>query len=220
MRSITTFTPMGCIPLSGGDNTGGKSHTNNTCGGHLLPSGAPPPWVTLCAMAISQPRMKQIKRIGAALLALVATALALIAIETLGGQPMGLFSGSRPDNLGFRDGKFAPPPWKPNCVSSTVVKDDKHYIPPLPYSGSAADAWKKLEALVAGLPRTHVVTQTGQYLYVEFKTATMGFVDDVEFALDEKTSAIQVRSASRLGVRDFNVNRERVERIRSAFAAA
>jgi uncharacterized protein (DUF1499 family) len=43
----------------------------------------------------------------------------------------------------------------------------------------------------------------------------MGYVDDVEFALDEKSGTIQVRSASRLGIRDFDVNRKRVEAIRA-----
>ena len=53
------------------------------------------------------------------------------------------------------------------------------------------------------------------YLYAEFKSAGLGFVDDVEFALDEKAGVIHVRSASRLGVRDFDVNRKRIEAIRA-----
>ena len=53
------------------------------------------------------------------------------------------------------------------------------------------------------------------YLYAEFKSAGLGFVDDVEFALDEKASIIHVRSASRMGMRDFNVNRARIDSIRA-----
>ncbi len=129
---------------------------------------------------------------------------------------MGLFSGSRPTNLGINAGKFAPPSWKPNCVSSTVDKsDDKHFIAPISYSGSSADAWKKLAAIVKANPRATVVNENANYLYAEFKSAGMGYVDDVEFALDEKAGVIQVRSASRLGVRDFDVNRKRVEAIRA-----
>jgi len=48
----------------------------------------------------------------------------------------------------------------------------------------------------------------------------MGFVDDVELALDPAHSVIQVRSAARVGVRDFGVNRARVEALRAALAAA
>jgi uncharacterized protein (DUF1499 family) len=62
------------------------------------------------------------------------------------------------------------------------------------------------------------VTQRDGYLHVEFTSATMGFVDDVEFVLDAPARTIHVRSSSRLGYRDFGVNRERVEKIRSAFA--
>jgi uncharacterized protein (DUF1499 family) len=68
--------------------------------------------------------------------------------------------------------------------------------------------------MVKGMPRTTVISEKADYLYAEFKTAGMGFVDDVEFALDEKAGVIHVRSASRLGVRDFNVNRKRIEAIR------
>ena len=159
-----------------------------------------------------------LKRAALALLALVGLAALIVGIEYFGGQPMGLFSGTRPATLGFSGGQFAPPSWKPNTVSSTVPAADTHYIAPLAYSGNAADAWKKLQALVAGSPRATLVTNGPSYLHAEFSSAGLGFVDDVEFALDEKASGIQGRSASRLGVRDFGVNRARVESIRSQFA--
>jgi uncharacterized protein (DUF1499 family) len=159
-----------------------------------------------------------LKRFAYALLALIALAGTVAAIEYFGGQPMGLFAGARPAGLGFNAGKFAPPSWKPNCVSSTVDKsDDKHYIAPIAYSGSSAEAWKKLVAIVKGTARVNVVSDNANYLYAEFKSAGMGFVDDVEFALDEKANAIQVRSASRLGVRDLGANRTRIEAIRAQF---
>lgn len=157
-----------------------------------------------------------LKRIAIALLVLVAVAGAVVAIEYFGGQPLGLFSGSRPANLGFDAGKFTPPSWKPNCVSSTVDKsDDRHFIAPLSYVGISTDAWKKLLDIIKGSQRVTVVNERANYLYAEFKSARLGFVDDVEFALDEKAGVIQVRSASRLGVRDFDVNRKRIEAIRT-----
>ena len=128
---------------------------------------------------------------------------------------MGLFSGSRPSNLGFNAGKFAPPSWKPNCVSSTVDKsDEKHFIAPLAYVAASTEAWKKLLDVVKGSQRVTIVDERANYLYAEFKSGGLGFVDDVEFALDEKAGVIHVRSASRLGVRDFDVNRKRIEAIR------
>jgi uncharacterized protein (DUF1499 family) len=158
------------------------------------------------------------KRTVSALLALFAVMASVIAIEYFGGQPMGLFSGSRPAHLGFTAGKFAPPTWKPNCVSSTVDKSDgKHFIAPIAYTGSGADAWKKLLDAVKSNPRVNVVSENAGYLYAEYKSAGMGFVDDVEFALNEKAGAIEVRSASRLGIDDFGANRKRIEAIRRVF---
>lgn len=158
------------------------------------------------------------KRISLSLLALIAIIGLIIGIEIIGGQPMGLFSGSRPDALGFNNGQFKPPSWKPNTVSSTVEKSDiKHFVEPLKFAGDAKSAWNKLSAIVKAQPRAAVVTEKPDYLYAEFKTANLGFIDDVEFALDEKARVIHVRSASRLGVRDFDVNRNRIESIRAAF---
>ena len=127
---------------------------------------------------------------------------------------MGIFSGSRPDGLGFTDGKFMPPTWKPNCVSSTVEKSDTHYIPPIAFAGDAASAWAKLLTVVKSQPRTQLISQQPNYLYVEFRSAGLGFIDDVEFALDEKAGVIHVRSASRLGIGDLGVNRRRMENLR------
>lgn len=147
--------------------------------------------------------------------------LALIATILIGGQ-VGLFSGKRPSSLGFTAGMFKPCSWKPNCVnSSTDPKSDaKHFVEPLRFSGDPAKAWARLAALVKAAPRAAVVREDAGYLQVEFNSSMLGFTDDVEFALDAAGGNIHVRSASRLGVRDFGVNRARVESIRSRFAAA
>ena len=119
------------------------------------------------------------------------------------------FSGSRPSDLGVKDGKFtAAKSWKPNWVSSQADTGDKHYIAPL--KGSLADVVK----VVKGMDRAVIVEQKGNYVYAEFSTPLMGFTDDVEFASDGK--GVHVRSSSRLGIRDFDVNRKRVEAIRAA----
>ena len=132
---------------------------------------------------------------------------------------MGIFAGSRPTNLGYSAAKFAPPSWKPNAVSSTIERTDKHYIAPLVYSGISTVAWKKLRAIVAAFKGTKIITEHENYLYAEFSSGMLGFVDDVEFALDQKESLIQVRSASRLGVDDLGANRKRIETIRQRLAS-
>jgi uncharacterized protein (DUF1499 family) len=68
---------------------------------------------------------------------------------------------------------------------------------------------------VEGMKRATVVRHEGNYLYAEFRSKLMGFVDDVEFTYDDKGGVLHVRSASRLGRRDYGVNRARVEALRS-----
>ena len=133
---------------------------------------------------------------------------------------MGLFNGTRPDDLGVRDGRLAPPKRTPNNVNSQVDRnaDPGHYIEPLRYQSDAGKAWRKLLGVVNGMERVTVVKSEPGYLYAEFSTRLMGYVDDAEFSLDEKAGVIQVRSASRLGSSDFGVNRKRIESIRSKLA--
>jgi uncharacterized protein (DUF1499 family) len=132
---------------------------------------------------------------------------------------MGWFSGKQPSDLGFRGGAFTPGDWKPNWVSSTVPRDDaKHYVAPLIFSGDAAAAWSKLQAVVGAQARAAVITRDGTYLHAQFASASMGFVDDTQFALDAAAGVIHVKSGARLGVSDFGVNRKRVESIRAAFS--
>ena len=133
---------------------------------------------------------------------------------------MRLFSGRRPPDLGVRDGKLKACPSKPNCVCSQTVGDPGHFIEPLRFEGDAIRAWKTLHSAIAGMERAQIITDEPNYMYAEFTTRLMGYVDDAEFVLDASNHLIHVRSASRLGYRDFGVNRERIEAVRTRFAAA
>ena len=122
-----------------------------------------------------------------------------------------MFNWRRPDNLGVTNGRLAPCRRTPNCVSSQADPSDReHYIAPIAFRGDAIEAVRKA---VESLPRTTVICANSSYLYAEFRSKLLGYVDDVEFFYDG--AAIQVRSASRLGRRDFNVNRNRVEQLRA-----
>nr|WP_223805721.1 DUF1499 domain-containing protein [Pseudanabaena sp. UWO310] len=133
--------------------------------------------------------------------------------------PMALFSfsGKRPSNLGVNDGKLLACPTSPNCVSSQS-DDLEHKIAPLTYKGEPAKALEDLKAVILSMPRTKIITAEGNYIYAEFTSALMGYVDDVEFYLNAERSIIEVRSASRLGESDLGVNRKRIEAIREQFA--
>ncbi|MBW4554735.1 MAG: DUF1499 domain-containing protein [Trichormus sp. ATA11-4-KO1] len=125
-----------------------------------------------------------------------------------------VFAGKRPHNLGVRNGKLAPCPNSPNCVSSQST-DLVHTIAPLTFTSSPEQAIAHLKNIIQSLPRTKIITESEDYLYAEFKSALMGFVDDVEFYLDRSANIIHVRSASRLGQSDLGVNRQRIETIRA-----
>ena len=64
----------------------------------------------------------------------------------------------RPTNLGVGpDGKLAPPPSSPNCVSSMAAPSDaEHSIAPITFSGDAATAWGALKTALIGMPRLTV----------------------------------------------------------------
>lgn len=153
--------------------------------------------------------------------AIVLAALAVLAAAGAWlGASMGLFSGKRPTGLGFDGTRFrAEASWKPNWVSSTAAKDDKHYVAPYEIRGDRAKAWAALAAAIEATPGATIVRRDPGYLQAEFRSATMGFVDDAEFAMDPGGKVIHARSAARLGVRDFDVNRERIERLRGAASA-
>ena len=125
-----------------------------------------------------------------------------------------IFAGKRPNNLGVRDGKLASCPNSPNCVSSQST-DAVHQIAPLTFNTTPEQAIANLKTIIQSLPRTTIITESQDYIYAEFKSALMGFVDDVEFYLDRNANLIQVRSASRLGQSDLGVNRKRIETIRA-----
>jgi len=125
-----------------------------------------------------------------------------------------VFSWKRPGNLGVKDGRLAPPKRTPNSVSSQAdPADTEHYIAPIPFSGDGAIA--AVRKAVDSLRGATVIRQEGDYLYAEFRTRIMHFVDDLEFLFDAKAGLLHVRSASRLGRRDFGVNRARVEALRA-----
>ena len=153
-----------------------------------------------------------------ALLAVLLSVLAVVAglalhVATAEGDTV--FSWKRPDNLGVKDGKLAPPKSSPNSVSSQAdAADAEHYIAPIPFKGDALAAIAAVRKAVESMNGATVIRHEGNYLYAEYRTKVMRFVDDVEFVFDEKAGLIHVRSASRLGRRDFGVNRARVEAVR------
>lgn len=124
-------------------------------------------------------------------------------------------SGTRPDFLGVKEARLYPCPKADNCVGSFEKKEDKeHFVDPILYGIDKTKAYEELLALLKGKPNVQVVDQKPDYIYAEFTSKLMRYVDDVEFYFPA-SKQVEVRSASRIGSNDWGVNRKRIESIRS-----
>ncbi len=153
---------------------------------------------------------------------IVIVLLALLAV--VAGQ-LGLLQRTPPTDLGARDGRLKPPSMTENSVTSQAALYPDHPqrnyadIAPLAVKGDGPATLARIKAIVESMSGAKVVKSDPDYLYAQFATQFMKFVDDVEFWFDPASSVIQVRSASRVGRRDFGVNRKRIEAVRVELAA-
>jgi uncharacterized protein (DUF1499 family) len=154
------------------------------------------------------------------LIGIVIVLAALVALVVAAGQ-FGFLQGKPPADIGVNGGRLKRPSGTPNSVTSQADLFADHpmrdyaRVAPLPASGGAPASIARLRAVIERLPGATVVEQRDDYLYARFETRLLRFVDDAEFWYDPVAQAIQVRSASRLGRKDFGVNRARVEAIRA-----
>ena len=153
---------------------------------------------------------------------LLAPVLLVVAVA-LAGQ-LGLLRGRQPGDLGLHDGRLKPPSMTPNSVSSQAGLYPEHpmreyaRIEPLPVHDSGPHTLERIRRIVETLDGAKVVQANSGYLYAQFTSRMLKFVDDTEFWFDPQAGVIQVRSASRLGRKDFGVNRARIEAIRARLA--
>jgi uncharacterized protein (DUF1499 family) len=159
------------------------------------------------------------------LLRMAAGTIAVVAALTLAAGQAGLFGGTPPADLGVRDGRLAPPSATPNSVSSQVAlwpdrPVEYARIEPVAMLGDGPATIARIRAVVEAMPGARVIEARPDYLYAQFTTRWMKFVDDTEFWYDPAAQVVQVRSASRVGRRDFGVNRARVESIRAQLGPA
>ena len=141
-----------------------------------------------------------------------ASAASLATLPGLGN----MFAGE-PPSLGLQNNQLNSCPETPNCVLSQNP-DDSHAIEPIPYTQNTQEARETLLKVLTVVPRTTVIENKNDYIRVEFQTNLMGFIDDGEFYFPSNEKLIHVRSASRMGESDLNLNHRRIEQIRLAMA--
>ena len=117
----------------------------------------------------------------------------LVAVATLlVVARLGMFSGRPPDNLGVREGKLKPPSKTANSVSSQAGLWPGHpqreaaSIAPLTLVGDGPATIARLATLIESMPGAHIVERRPDYLYAQFTTRLMHFVDDAEFWFDPR----------------------------------
>jgi uncharacterized protein (DUF1499 family) len=153
-------------------------------------------------------------------------AIVVLALLAVAAGQLGYLQGTAPADLGVRNGKLKPPSATENSVTSQAALYPDHpqrfysAVAPLPVKGDGPATMARIKSIVEGMAGAKVVKSETDYLYAQFTTQWMKFVDDVEFWFDPANNVIQVRSASRLGQRDMGVNRKRVDAVRAALAGA
>ncbi|MFC3152995.1 DUF1499 domain-containing protein [Litoribrevibacter euphylliae] len=116
--------------------------------------------------------------------------------------------------LGLEQGLLSPCPDKPNCVNSEFPDDQSHYIAPLLITDSE---WNSLKITLRQAIRQDGGTVTNVqefYMAAEYQSSWFGFVDDLELRFDPNQSLLHIRSGSRVGYSDLDVNSERTNRLK------
>jgi uncharacterized protein (DUF1499 family) len=152
-------------------------------------------------------------------LAIIVAAAGLL----LAAGQVGWFRGKPPTLLGVQGGRLPPPHVTRNNVHSQAAILGTRYahtaIEPLPAQADALQTMERLRSLVEATPGAQVVKAGPDYLYVQYTSKWLRFVDDAEFWFDPEAQRVQVRSASRLGEGDLGVNRARIEALRQRLAS-
>lgn len=146
--------------------------------------------------------------------------VAVLAVLPVAAGRLGWLQGAPPSDLGVHAGRLKPPSSTPNSVSSQAALYPDHPqrdyadIPPFTVQGDGPATLARIKAVISDMPGARVMTSESDYLYAQFTTPLLQFVDDVEFWFDPAANVIHVRSASRVGRGDLGENRRRVEEIR------
>lgn len=101
----------------------------------------------------------------------------------------------------------------PNCVSSTtwiLYNRTAQFELAIP----AEEAWPRIRAVVAGIPRTEIVEDNDVYIHAKCRSRVFRFVDHLELLLHPDRTTISVRSSSAIAIFDFGVNRWRIYQLR------
>ena len=138
------------------------------------------------------------------------------------------FNGIKPTDLGLRpDGTVRTCPVQfHNCIStSNDPRDLEHYVKPLKWdrAKSPDQAYDEIKSIYFNYPKRGLRWTygwidrggwkpqqfSGNYFYAQANSLSWQFTDDIEFMLDIDKREVQLRSSTRLGQIDWDVERLR-----------
>ncbi|MEM7376065.1 MAG: DUF1499 domain-containing protein [Pseudomonadota bacterium] len=99
-----------------------------------------------------------------------------------------------------------------NCVTSNAV--DPNAIDAIAFEDASEREWQGLLDAIGSLPGFTQRAREGDYVHFESRTPLMNYRDDLELFWQRDRGTVAIRSASRLGIRDFGANADRVAMIR------
>jgi uncharacterized protein (DUF1499 family) len=114
------------------------------------------------------------------------------------------------------EARLAPCKRTPNCVSTQAERPSQK-MDPIPYVGPLSAARERMLRVLRAMPRTRIEEEGAALIRATCRSLLFRFVDDVEIRFDDTAKLIHFRSASRLGRRDFGVNRKRMDAVRQEF---
>lgn len=154
--------------------------------------------------------------------------LALPVLLLVAGQA-GMLRGEAPSDLGVNHGRLKALSSTPNCVSSQAELYPGHaqqayaQIASFPLkpgvTGATEASLTALTRALQGMDGVSIVEQAPGYVRAQAQTRWLKFTDDLEFWINPERQVIELRSASRLGRKDFSANRIRIEALRAAYTA-
>jgi len=118
---------------------------------------------------------------------------------------------------GLNSGRLSPCSTTPNCICSENSDDIDHYIAPLSYTEYSNIELRYLLVEIIQSMGGSLSQANESYISATFSSSIFRFVDDLEIRIDETQHLIHIRSASRVGHSDLDMNKKRVELLKQLY---
>lgn len=94
--------------------------------------------------------------------------------------------------------------------ASSQSKRPWQKVAPFPILGGLPESIKRLDELLAKLPRAECLVSEKTRLHYTIRSKLFGFIDDLYIEYHPEDNTLQVCSKARTGFYDFGVNRRRI----------